>query len=119
MTSDDEIGVVPSVLNFSYKFLVKKHVSDIVLPVISLIGKTGLDFDEEMINIDPLSRPVRSHFLNALIHEAKSLQEIITPSTTRKTMCEGIIKMLTPHFTEACSTWPAIPGNKSDITHID
>lgn len=51
MTCDDEIGVAPSVLNFAYKLFIGKHVGDIVLPTIAFVDETGLNFDEEMLDV--------------------------------------------------------------------
>lgn len=80
--------------NFNYKFLVGKHVPDISHPNVSIIDK--VDLVEDMLEVAPLFGIVRSHVLNTLIHESKTLQEIISTSSARKEVCEGIINMLSP-----------------------
>lgn len=73
VTIHDQIGASPSLLNFKCKLFVRKHVHKIVIPTIVPAGKSGLGFDEEMLNIVPLSRPVTSSILKELIHEADAL----------------------------------------------
>lgn len=79
-------------LNFCYKLFVGKHGTNIAIPIISPIDETSLGFDEEILDVSPLSGPVRSNILKSLIHEEKALQEVMATYTTRKNVCEGIIK---------------------------
>lgn len=79
VTCEGEIDVIPSVLNFSYELFV---------------GENSMGFDEEMLDVLLFSGTMRSRILKILIHEEKTFQEIISPSTTRNNMCEGIMKML-------------------------
>lgn len=75
---------------------VGKHFYDITLPKVPTINKSGLVVDEEMFDATPLFRPVRSHIRKALMNEAKSLQEIVSMFTARKSFCEGLIRIFSP-----------------------
>lgn len=72
-----------------------------------------------MLDMPSISGLVRSHILKELIHEANALQEIISMSTTRKNVCEGIIKMLSPQSIGASLTQHIIPDFEKDATHVD
>lgn len=113
LASDDEVSVVPSILKFSYKLYIGKHVADIVLP--TFVDDANLSIYEEMVNVDPLLGHVRSHILKSLIHMENDLLEIIATSPTRKTACEGIIKMLISHSRVSTSQSP-IPCNDNVVT---
>lgn len=93
-------------------------MTGVVLPIITLINKTDMSFDEEMLDVSPFSEHARSRMHKVLIHEEKALQYIITMSTARKTMCEGIIKMLTPHFVRAFSYRHIISCDENVTTSI-
>lgn len=60
-----------------------------------------------------------SHILKALIHGAKSLQDIIATSTARKNVCKGIIKMLTYQSIGAYSSQHIVLGIENDVAHVD
>lgn len=77
-------GATPGVLNFNYKQFVGKHVPNISLPKVPTFEEAGLD--EDMLELTPLSRSVRSHILKSLILKAKVLQEII-PHTLLEIKC--------------------------------
>lgn len=95
---------------FSDKMFVVKHLADFILP--TSICETNLIIDGEMINVSPFSGSMRRYILKALNYEAKDLQEIITTSSSRKIVCESIIKMLIPNFIGA-------PTSQSPISSDD
>lgn len=87
-------GSAPKVLNSNYKLFVGKHVHDISLPNVPVIGESGLVGDKDMPTMEPMFGLVKSHILKELIHDAKALQKFIIISTIRKGFCECLIKML-------------------------
>lgn len=117
VNGNDEVGYIPSFLNFSYNFFVGKYVAHIMLH--THIDDTNLSISEEMINVAPLSGQVRIYILQALICEAMTLQQIITISYAMITMCEGIIKMLTPHTAGDSTSQPLILGDDNTIILSD
>lgn len=66
LTSYDKISVASSVLNFSYKLFVQKHVNNIEIPIIVLVDETSMGFDEETLDVSPLSGPVRNSYSQGL-----------------------------------------------------
>lgn len=82
------------VQNFSYKLSAGKHVPDISLPNVLIINESGLDGDKDMPNMTPMFWPVKSNILKTLIHEAKALHENFVISTVKKSVCKGLVKML-------------------------
>lgn len=67
VSAKDEIGVSLSLLNFTYKLFFKKLVPNIVLPNISNIDKSDMVFVDNMIDVPPKYRMVRSHTLDVLM----------------------------------------------------
>lgn len=119
VTSESKVNATPSVLKFNYNLFVGKHVDDIVIHTVDDIDETNLGIDDNMLYVAPLSRLVRSHILKVLIHEVKALQEIIDTSIARKSVREGIIKMLSPQSVGDSSTHFVILDFEKDVAHVD
>lgn len=91
----DKIDVPPSMLNFSYKMFVEKHVSNIILRIIPNFDKSDLAVGN-VLYVTPMNRPIRSHILRVPRQKAKTLHEIIATSTTEKGVIEILNQMLNP-----------------------
>ena len=62
-----------------------------------------------------LSEEMRNDILKGLIDEVVALQNIITTSSLRKTVCEGLIKAMNPPSSAAgASTFQFLPPSLSD-----
>lgn len=88
MYAEDEIGVPHSLLNFSYMWFVGKHVPNIVLPNIPNFDESDLNTGENVLDVPPMSGPIRSHLLKFIMQESKAWQEIVDTSTTIKGVVE-------------------------------
>lgn len=87
ITTEDEIGVDLSLLNFNYNLFVGKYAPYIMLPNVTGIDESDLAIDKNILDVTPMYRPMRSHILKALLYEAKGLEKIITTSSMRKGVC--------------------------------
>lgn len=96
MFTEYKIGAPPSLLNFSYKLFVEKHVLGIVVLNIPHFDESGVVVGENVPNILITYVYVRSHILKVRMQESKALQEIIGSSITEKDMAKGIIQMMNP-----------------------
>lgn len=89
---EDEIGFPHSMLNFSYKVCIRKHVQYMVLHNTTYFNEPDLDVGEEVLEVAPVHGHVRRHLIKVLIREFEALHEIIATSITIK--C--VIQMLNP-----------------------
>lgn len=62
MIDEDEINVPHSLLNFSYKLFVRKHVLQVILPNILHFYEFDIDKGESVLNVLPTYGHVRSLF---------------------------------------------------------
>lgn len=106
-------------MNFNYKLFGGKHVPDISLYIVRTVDKSNHVIDEYMLDVAPLSRIARSHIHKTLIHEVNVLQEIIATSTTRKYVCEGLIKMLIYQAVSVFSSTFTVLDVEKDIVLMD
>lgn len=67
MTGEDIIGVPPSLLNFSYKIFIGKHVLDIVLPNLPNFDEFGLTTSESVLQVPSMYGPFRGHLFYVLM----------------------------------------------------
>lgn len=67
VTAKDEIGISPSLLNFSYKLFVGKYVSGIVLPNIPNFNKSDMTVSGNVHEVPPISSHIGSNLLNILM----------------------------------------------------
>lgn len=100
----DEIGVLLSLLNLSYKLFVEKHVSDFVRPIIPPFDESSLVVSENVLDVPPMYEHVRSHILKVSRQESKALHEIIATSTTRKGVIESLNQTLNPNVARTSSS---------------
>lgn len=73
VSTKDEFGVPPSHLNVNYKLFAEKHVIDTVLPNIPNINESDVDVGGNVIDVPPISGPVRRRLLKVLTHYPNSV----------------------------------------------
>lgn len=67
MIGEDIIGVPPSLLNFSYKIFIGKHVLDIVLLNLPNFDEFGMTIGESVPEVPSMSGPFRGHLFYVLM----------------------------------------------------
>lgn len=75
-----------------------------MIPSITPVASTDMSFEEEIIDVSPISELVIIHVLKDLIHGENYWQDIIFTSPSRKTLCKEIIKKFIPRFVGASTS---------------
>lgn len=104
LSDEDEIGVPPILLNFSYKLFAKKHVPYIALSNIPNFDESHLTAHDNVLEVSPMFMLVRSYLLNVLMQESKVLHKIITTSNIIKCVVEELIQMMNPKAATASTS---------------